>query len=148
MVTKKALHGRHLYDLSQQYLDIEASNKWLTNVDLFAEIEEFLTAIQDRVILTRNYRKYILKQPDTDELCGRYGEESETIRHITAACEQLAPAEYVNRHDGLARIIRQKPAEAAELIDDISPYYKYTPANVLENENFSTSESVDLLECT
>jgi len=27
-------------------------------------------------------------------------------------------------------------AEAAELIDDKSPYYKYTPVNVLENENF------------
>ena len=27
-------------------------------------------------------------------------------------------------------------AEAAELIDDKSPYYKYTPANVLENDNF------------
>ena len=33
-------------------------------------------------------------------------------------------------------IINQKLAEAAELIDDKSPYYKYTPANVLENENF------------
>ena len=25
--SQKALHGRHLYDLSQQYVDIEASNK-------------------------------------------------------------------------------------------------------------------------
>ena len=30
----------------------------------------------------------------------------------------------------------QNLAEAAELIEDKSPYYKYTPANVLENENF------------
>ena len=29
-----------------------------------------------------------------------------------------------------------KLVEAAELIDDKSPYYKYTPANVLQNENF------------
>jgi len=27
-------------------------------------------------------------------------------------------------------------AEATELIDDKSPCYKYTPANVMENENF------------
>jgi len=27
-------------------------------------------------------------------------------------------------------------AEAAEFIEDKGPYYKYTPANVLENENF------------
>jgi hypothetical protein len=120
-------------DLSQQYGDIGALNKWLTNADLFAETEGFLTAIQDLVILTRNYKKYILKQPDTDELCRRCGRESETIQHITAACEQLAPTEYVKRNYVLAKIIHQK---LAELIDDKSPYYKYTPANVLENENF------------
>jgi len=43
---------------------------------------------------------------------------------------------YVKRHDGLAKIIHQQLAEAAELIGDENPYYKYTPANVLENENF------------
>jgi len=79
--------------------------------------------------------EYILKQPDTDELCRRCGKELETIQHINAACEQLAPTEYVKRHDGLAKIIHQKLAEAAVLIDDKSPYYKYTPASVLENEN-------------
>jgi len=77
-----------------------------------------------------------LQQPVTDELCRRCGKESETIQHITAACEQLAPTKYVKRHDGLAKTIHQKMAEAAELIDDKSPYYRYTPANVLENENF------------
>jgi len=88
------------------------------------------------IIITRHYKKYILKQSDTDELCRRCGKESETIQHITATCEQLAPTEYVKRHDGLAKVIHQKLAEAAELIDDKSPYYKYTPANVLENEHF------------
>ena len=112
------------------------NNNDKTNADLFAEIQHFLTAIQDQVILTRNYKKHNLRQPDTDELCRRCGKESETIQHVTAACEQLAPTEYVKRHDGLATVIHQKLAEAAELIDDKSPYYKCTPANVLENENF------------
>ena len=57
--SQKALHGRHPYDLSQQHVDIEASNKWLTNADLFAETEGFLAAIQDQVILSRNYKKYV-----------------------------------------------------------------------------------------
>ena len=78
----------------------------------------FLTAIQDQVILTRNYTKYILKQPNIDELCRRCGKESETIQHITAACEQLAPTEYLKRHDGLAKIIHQKLTEIAELIEE------------------------------
>jgi len=77
-----------------------------------------------------------LKKPDTNELFRRCGKESETIQHITAACEQLAPTEYVKRHEELAKVIHQKLAEAAKLIDDKSPYYKYTPTNVLENENF------------
>jgi len=45
--SQKALHGRHPYAFSKQYVGIEASNKWLTNADLFAETEGFLTAIQD-----------------------------------------------------------------------------------------------------
>jgi len=103
---------------------------------MFAETKNFLTAIQDQVIPRRNYKKYILKQPDTDELCRRCGKESETIQHITAACEELAPAEYVKRHDGVAKVIHQKLTEAAELIEDKSPHYKYTPVSVLENDNF------------
>jgi ribosomal protein L37E len=103
---------------------------------LFAETEGFLRAIQDQIILTRNYKKYLLKQPNTDELCRRCGKESETIQHITAACEQLAPTEFVKRHDGVAKVIHQKLAEAAALIEDKSPYYKYTPATVLENDSF------------
>ena len=52
--SQKALQGRHPYDLSQQYVDIEASNKWLTNSDLFAETEGFLAALQEQVTLRRN----------------------------------------------------------------------------------------------
>jgi hypothetical protein len=83
--------------LSQQHVDIEASNKRLTIADLFAEREGFLTATQDQVKLRRNYMKYILKQPNKDELCRRCGKEPETIQHVTAACEQLAATEYVKR---------------------------------------------------
>jgi hypothetical protein len=96
----------------------------------------FGTAIHDQVILTISLMKYILKQPNIDELCRRYGKEPETIQHITAACEELASTEYVKRHGSVAKVIHQKLAEAAELIADRSPYYKYTPANVLENDNF------------
>jgi hypothetical protein len=66
-------------------------------------------------------------------MCRRCGKEPETIQHITAACEQLAPTECIKRHDGVAKVIQQKLAEAAELIEDKCPYYRYKPANVLEN---------------
>jgi len=51
--SQKALQGRHPYDFSQQYVDIEVSNIWLTNADLFAETEGFLAAIQAQFILRR-----------------------------------------------------------------------------------------------
>jgi len=37
-------------------------------------------------------------------------------------------------------------AEAAEMIDDKCPHYKYTPANVLENENFKPHWSRSILK--
>ena len=77
-----------------------------------------------------------MKQPNNDELCRRCGKELETIQHINAACEQLASTEYAKRHDGVANVIHQKLAEAAEMIIDKSPYYRYTPANALDNDNF------------
>ena len=43
------------------------------------------------------------------------------MQHITAACENLAPTEYLKRHDGLAKIIYQKLAEVAELIEEKKP---------------------------
>ena len=64
-----------------------------------------------------------------DELC-RCGKELEAIQNITVTCEQLAFTDYVKRHYGLARVIHQKLAEAADFIIDKSPYYKYVPANV------------------
>jgi hypothetical protein len=36
-------------------------------------------------------------------------------------------------------------AEATELIDDKSPCYKYTPANVMENENFKLCWNLSIL---
>lgn len=56
---KKTLHGRHFNDLHQQQIDTVASNTWLKIGDIFPETEEFMLAIQDQVIETRNYQKYI-----------------------------------------------------------------------------------------
>jgi hypothetical protein len=105
-------------------------------VDLFAATQGFLTVIQDQVILTRNCKKYILKQPNIDELCGRCGKESKTTQHIIAAYEKLAPTEYLKRRYGLVKITHQKLAEAAKLIEEKCPYYKYKQANALESDNF------------
>jgi hypothetical protein len=43
--SQKALNGRHPCDLSQQYVDVEASDKRLTSAGLITETKDFLTAI-------------------------------------------------------------------------------------------------------
>jgi hypothetical protein len=51
-------------------------------------------------------------------------------------CGMSATSIYRKRHDAVAKVIHQKLTEAAELIEDKSPCYRYTPANVLENDKF------------
>lgn len=133
--SQKALHGRHSLELSQQHVDLIASNSWLTHADMFTETEGFMLAIQDQVIATMNYRKYILKEAGVSDLCRKCGATSETIQHITSGCKILAPTEYLARHDQVAKIIHQKLATQLTLKTDVTPFYKYEPDSVLENDN-------------
>lgn len=49
----RLLHGRHPHELSQSHVDISASNVWLIRGELFPEMEDFLLAIQDQAINSR-----------------------------------------------------------------------------------------------
>ncbi|KAL0883753.1 hypothetical protein ABMA27_015858 [Loxostege sticticalis] len=135
---EKELHGRHPHDLDQVHIDPEASNKWLESGQLFPESEGFLIAIQDQVISTKNYRKYILKDRNLrNDLCRKCNNKPETIQHITGACVTLTQNDYTHRHNQLVNIIHQKLVQKYKLVNDHhTPYYKYTPQNVIENSNF------------
>jgi hypothetical protein len=63
---QKVLHGRYLYELNQEYIDKNGSHAWLTQSDIFPATEGFMCAIMDQVIVTNNYRKYILKDNTAD----------------------------------------------------------------------------------
>lgn len=135
--SQKSLHGRHHHDLNQTHVDIESSNKWLSIGDVFPETEGFMLAIQDQIINTRNYQKHIIHDTNIEtDLCRRCGSASETIQHITSACQSLAQTEYLNRHNQVSGIIHQKLARKYSLIDTSRPplpYYTYRPEIVLEN---------------
>lgn len=134
---KKALHGRHPHDLSQSHIDSKASNMWLKTGSLFPETEGFLIAIQDQVINTKNYRKYIIKDPTIrDDKCRKCNTQPETIQHITGACLTLTQTDYTHRHNQLANIIHQQLALKHKLIQNTNtPYYNYKPQTVLENDS-------------
>ena len=91
-------------------------------------------AIQDQVISTKNYRKYILKEKNVSDLCRLCNQSSETIQHISSSCTALSNTEYLNRHDLSAKILHQYLARKYCNIKDSTPYYKYQPKAVIETD--------------
>lgn len=133
-----SLHGRHPQDLSRSYVDKEASNAWLRRGILFPETEGFMLAIQDQVVGTKNYQRYIVKSVQAaDDRCRKCREQSETIQHITGGCSALAQSDYLYRHNQVANIVHQELAFKCNLVKDKLPYYKYKPSPVLESASFT-----------
>ncbi|CAK1579591.1 unnamed protein product [Parnassius mnemosyne] len=131
----KPLHGRFANELTQPYVDIEASNNWLKHGEIFAETEGFMVAIQDQVMPTKNYLRFIVKTGIEDDQCRRCHQKPETIQHITGGCQVLAGTEYTQRHDNVAKIIHQELAVQHGLLKETEPYWKYNPSPVLENDS-------------
>jgi hypothetical protein len=64
-------------------------------------------AIQDQVVHTRNYQKYVTKDPGVrDDRCRKCREKPETIQHITAACSMLSQNDFLYRHNQVAAIVQ------------------------------------------
>jgi hypothetical protein len=62
-------------------------------------------AIQDQVLPTRNYRKYIMNDNTvTDDKCNKCESRRETTEHILSECRALAAKEYINRHNNIVKI--------------------------------------------
>lgn len=92
-----------------------------------------MVAIQDRVIATRNYRRYILHD-NVEDRCRKCNTVGETIEHIIAGCRAIAETAYLGRHNTVASIVHQQLAFKHNLVTQLMPYYKYLPAPVLEND--------------
>jgi hypothetical protein len=93
-IKQKSLHGRYFKELEQPEANIQASHAWLKKSNIHPETEGFIFAIQDRVINTRNYKKYICGLQSIIDKCRICGTEGETIEHIISSCTVLAQSEY------------------------------------------------------
>ncbi|KAI5699149.1 hypothetical protein M8J77_002112 [Diaphorina citri] len=130
----KNIHGIHRKQLEQDSIDQEASNKWLTIPGIFSETEGFMIAIQDRIIKTRNYTKYVLKLPDIIDKCRRCSQPGETIEHITSGCSALANNEYTQRHDNICKQLHQALLKKYNIPSEDQPWYITKPQPVEEND--------------
>lgn len=132
---QKPLHGRHFNIVNGPGISRQTSYLWLKRGELIPETEGFLLAIQDQVIPTRNYLKYIIRDPSIEsDKCRRCQLYQETIDHITGGCKLLAGTDYTERHNNAAKIIHLELSRKYDLIHDSPPYYKYQPPPVQENQ--------------
>lgn len=130
----KVLHGKYPRALNNPEVDKESSLLWLKEGRLHPETEGFITAIQDRIIRTRNYEKHILKVSGVNDICRKCKAMGETIEHVIAGCPTLAPGMYLGRHNEVAKILHRELALKFRLLSNPPPFYKYTPSAVLEND--------------
>lgn len=131
----KELHGRFAHRLEDEHIDRTASLQWLTYGNIFPETEGFAIAIQDQVIPTRSYKKYILKdQSVPSTLCRICQNQNETIEHLLCSCTPLANTDYMRRHNNVAKILHQAIARLYDDDADFTPYYNYTPPNVIDTD--------------
>ncbi|KAF4528234.1 hypothetical protein B566_EDAN016009 [Ephemera danica] len=131
---EKPLHGRFAAELTAEHVDLKESTEWLRTAGLFSETEGFLLAIQDQVVRTRNYERHILKTA-VDDRCRLCKKPGETIQHITGGCSVLAPKEYLERHNAVAKVVHQALAKQHGLVETETPYYKCKPEQVMQNHD-------------
>ncbi|XP_014353042.1 uncharacterized protein LOC106706494 [Latimeria chalumnae] len=96
-------------------------------------MEGFVLAIQDQVVATNNYWKYILKENISDKCCF-CGTTTESIQHIVDSCPVLSYSEYLHWHNNVAKIIHQQLTKDNGLLGEETPHFKYQPARILEKD--------------
>ncbi|XP_075157641.1 uncharacterized protein LOC142230907 [Haematobia irritans] len=129
----KPLHGRYPNLIFQSHVDLENTTNWLKYSNIYAETEGFIMAIQDGVIKTKNYRKYILHDNDK---CRRCGGASETLPHLLNSCTALTHSHYTNRHNNMGKIIYINMIKSLNINTETTYYYKYHPKPIVENDDY------------
>jgi RNA-splicing ligase RtcB len=133
---EKVLHMQFANALKEEHVDLKASTDWLDKGGLFAETEAFVFAIQDRILRTRSYQRYIMKDKSVKDECRLCKAKGETIEHIVAGCSTLSLTDYLARHNDMAKVVHQGLAKECGLVEKEEPYYIVKPETVLENEQY------------
>ena len=141
----KTLHGKYAAALESPEVDRCLSTRYLVEGYLRTETESFIAAIQDQVIATNNYRRYILKQNIPDDRCRMCTATAESIQHLSSGCTYLAPRDYLDRHNKVAGIIHQELCNTYGLIDTKTQYYKYVPEVIMENDDVKIYWDTDII---
>lgn len=114
-------------------VDVTRSNAYLAVGYLFPETEAALMAIQDQVVPTRNYCRFILKQQIESTKCRVCNDAEETVLHLAGGCTPLAPTRYLNRHNNMGKVVHQLLCMKWGITQGYTPLHRYAPQTVAEN---------------
>lgn len=103
---------------------------------MFPETEGRTIAIQDQVVPTRSYIKNITGRNILTDRCRKCSQAIESIQHVTSSCSVLAPTDYTQRHNEMAKVYHQAIAKKYGLIKRTLRPFEYQPSSVLENESY------------
>ncbi|XP_044760842.1 uncharacterized protein LOC123318288 [Coccinella septempunctata] len=131
-----ALHGRYPGCLKGEHVNKMESLTYLRAGYLYPETEGRLLAIQDQVMPTRMYQRHIAKLDIPSDRCRKCSQAPETIQHVTSSCPILAPREYLERHNNMAKIYHQKIALNLGLLQDVTPNHLYVPRTLIESARY------------
>lgn len=132
----KALHGRFHASLSQQEVDQAGSHTYLTQGYLYPQSEATFLAIQDQVVPTRTYSKYVMKLPVETTKCRLCNDAEESVQHISSACSTIAGTKYLARHDNMGKVVHQLLCLQYGLLQSLTPHHLYSPQPIVENDSF------------
>ncbi|XP_044760879.1 uncharacterized protein LOC123318334 [Coccinella septempunctata] len=132
----RALHGRYPGHLESGDVNKVESLTYLRAGYLFPETEGRLLAIQDQVVPTRVYLKHIAQQDIPTDRCRRCSQGPESIQHLTSSCPILAPKDYLDRHNSMAKIFHQQMALKLGLLLSETQQHLYVPKTLLQNASY------------
>ena len=129
---EKPLHGQFVKRSTQANVSTTQTFHWLRSAGLKAETEGLIFAAQDQSLPTKNYKTHITKVQN-DDLCRICKNQKETIDHIIAGCTIIAPTEYLERHNKIARYIHWNICKEAG-IKVCTKWYEHVPQPVMETK--------------
>ena len=133
--TDMPLHGQHVRELNQPYIDEYMSTNWIREGKLKPTTEATIFAIQEQAVTTNYIKKKIHKNSPTDK-CRLCKSSVETVHHIISGCTVFARTEYIKRHNNVAKEVYLKIAEELALLKkNENQWYKFEPTSVIENEH-------------
>ena len=76
----------------------------------------FMFAIQDEVIPTHSYLKYVIRDlPVVTDACGLYGCSLEAVKLLAVLYPKVAHITYKHLHDQVSKVFRQELAKQFQL---------------------------------